>query len=256
MQKYKKTTLILLVTVFTVLCVYAATAPKQISAKEVQLSNGKWLHTGAPCGNTWLCPGHDTKIGGCVHTPGGGGSDKGRPTGGGGRGSQPPPPPTIVSVDTVNPRFQTDKGAVSSFDYCTPGVDCPNDDLDTIKQANVNPAFAHEGGTCPLYWVPGDPAANSVIVCTLTTGNTTPVTLPDGSSSKNTYMIFIGKHTLTCVRKTTEVITEIGTEQATYSDGSVVVTNPNKVMATRTNEYKHSQSQVVECKQVPGVVEI
>lgn len=133
---------------------------------------------------------------------------------------------------------------------CTPGVDCPQDDLGPIiRQTLVTPAYAAKNSnTCPLFWVAGEQTKDSTIKCTLVfpdgTKNDVP-TDPLANGYESGYPLPVGKSTLVCLRSTT------------YDENVMGEKNGKEVILSTTKKVDaESQEKVVECKQNPAVREL
>ncbi len=154
-------------------------------------------------------------------------------------------PNTVVTRTPVRRTINVNSTATTTKQFatstlereCTPGVDCPIDELGPVlRHCVVTPAFAGKNtNTCPFFWVAGNQTEDSNIKCKLVTPNGSEVDVPTEpltNGYENGYPIPTGKSTLVCVR-TTKVV-EDGVER------SEVV----------------NQDHVVECKPNPAVREI
>lgn len=137
---------------------------------------------------------------------------------------------------------------------CTQGKTCPGDELGSVvlgKSILVNPGYADaRTKTCPLLWTPGKSNELSLIECKLISNNITKnITNPikDVSTGKNKFMIPVGKHTLSCTRTTTEIVTEYGTKQGESTKIRI---------SEKTNVFNTVENYNVKCLEIPSVVEI
>lgn len=135
---------------------------------------------------------------------------------------------------------------------CTQGETCPGDDLGSVvkdRSIVVSPAYADsKTNTCPLFWLPGGTNSLSTITCKVVTATSTidASGITKDASGKYRLQIPVGRSTLSCTRKTTEVVTQYGAK-----DGGA----PVKVKE-QTNVFETTEDHPVKCLPNPKVQEI
>lgn len=149
---------------------------------------------------------------------------------------------------------------------CTPGVDCPADELGPIlRHCVVTPAYsAKNTNTCPFFWVAGTQNDSSSITCKLVGPTGAEVDVPTDPLTggyTNGYPIPVGRSVLKCVRKTQmteEYVTDEEVAVVTQDEEGYDVVTLEVISSTSTDvwEKEDLQEHVVECKQNPAVREI
>lgn len=97
---------------------------------------------------------------------------------------------------------------------CTPGIDCPADDLGKIiTDISLNPGFARSSDNkCPLFWTTGQerPEQDRGISCQIiTNGSSTDIFANQKERYPQGYLVPVGKHTLVCMRGDDEKMEQV-----------------------------------------------